>query len=125
MLTEIDITPQKDCVEVELSVECGLVQDVKAVKSKKSKKIKRYDMTLVLTLTSDHNFVDFRRISYAPLPSFLQCANLRLSTHALKENRSFEVTAKLTKPSQSIVVYISSVRSLSQERQSVQLKLLF
>ncbi|RPD80369.1 P-loop containing nucleoside triphosphate hydrolase protein [Lentinus tigrinus ALCF2SS1-7] len=92
-LSEIDVTTRQDGVEVELSVGCGLVpRDVKAAKSKKNKKAKRYDMTLVLTLTSDHNFVDFRRIS----------------THALKETRTFEITAKLTKPSQSIVVYISS-----------------
>ncbi|KAI0723937.1 P-loop containing nucleoside triphosphate hydrolase protein [Cerioporus squamosus] len=91
-LSEIDVSTRKDCVEVELSVECGLVLDLKAAKSKKNKKTKRYDMTLVLTLTSDHSFVDFRRIS----------------THALKETRTFEVTAKLTKPSQSVVVYISS-----------------
>ncbi|RDX56453.1 P-loop containing nucleoside triphosphate hydrolase protein [Lentinus brumalis] len=96
MLSEIDVSTRKDGVEVELSVQCGLLRDVKAAKSKKNKKTKRYDMTLVLTLTSDHNFVDFRRIS----------------THALKESRTFEVTAILTKPSQSVVVYISSAMDL-------------
>ncbi len=63
MLSEIDVSTREDGVEVELSVQCGLLRDVKAAKSKKNKKTKRYDMTLVLTLTSDHNFVDFRRIS--------------------------------------------------------------
>ncbi|KAH9857195.1 P-loop containing nucleoside triphosphate hydrolase protein [Lenzites betulinus] len=95
-ITEIDTTPQKDGVEVELSIDCGLVRDVKAPKTKKNKKQRRWDLTMVLTLTSDNNFVDFRRIS----------------TAALKENRTFEVTAKLTKPSQTIVVYMTSARDL-------------
>lgn len=62
-ITEIDITPQKDGVEVELSIDCSLLKDVKATKAKKNKKQKRWDMTMVLTLTSDNAFVDFRRIS--------------------------------------------------------------
>ncbi|KAI0372960.1 P-loop containing nucleoside triphosphate hydrolase protein [Pilatotrama ljubarskyi] len=91
-ITEIDVSTRKDGVEVALSVDCGLARDIKAPKWKKAKKQKRWDMTLVLTLTSDNAFIDFRRIS----------------TAALKESRVFEVTAKLTKPSQTVVVYVTS-----------------
>ena len=62
-VTEIDVSAQKDGVDVELSIECGLVREPRAQASKKNKKHKRHDMTTVLTLTSDNNFVDFRRIS--------------------------------------------------------------
>ncbi|KAI0780632.1 P-loop containing nucleoside triphosphate hydrolase protein [Trametes elegans] len=96
-IAELDVSPQEDGVDVELSIECGLTRDPKSAKSKKLKKQKRWDMTIVLTLTSDNDFVDFRRIS----------------TSALKENRTFEVAAKLTKPSQGITVYMTSARDLA------------
>ncbi|KAF7337997.1 ATP-dependent DNA helicase MER3 [Mycena venus] len=81
----------KDPVEVELSITCGLA--VEQSNGPKGKKLKgRTQMTAILTLTSDLEMVDFRRIP----------------TKALKDTRSFEVTAELTKPSQSIVVYITS-----------------
>ncbi|KAI0664683.1 P-loop containing nucleoside triphosphate hydrolase protein [Cubamyces menziesii] len=95
-ITESDISTQDDGVEVTLSMECGLVRDIKPSKAKKAKKQKRWDMTLVLTLTSDHTFIDFRRIS----------------TAALRESRTFEVSAILTKPSQSVLVYVTSARDL-------------
>ncbi|PIL24262.1 hypothetical protein GSI_14015 [Ganoderma sinense ZZ0214-1] len=63
-ISEIDVSPKKDGVEVELSIHCGLVQDLKTSSMKRSKKQKRRDMTIVLTLTSDSVFVDFRRISW-------------------------------------------------------------
>ncbi|KAI9069106.1 P-loop containing nucleoside triphosphate hydrolase protein [Trametes sanguinea] len=91
-ISEEDMSVQKDGVEVELSIECGLAQNMKNQKAKKGKKQRRWDMTLVLTLTSDNTFVDFRRIS----------------TVALKESRTFSVKASLTKPSQTIVVYVTS-----------------
>ncbi|KAI1794643.1 P-loop containing nucleoside triphosphate hydrolase protein [Ganoderma leucocontextum] len=91
-ISEVDVLSAKDGVEVELSIECGLVQDLKAPGWKKSKKQKRRDMTIMLTLTSDSAFVDFRRIS----------------TSALKDTKTFEVQTKLTKPSQSIIVYMTS-----------------
>ena len=65
-ITESYISTQDDGVEVTLSMECGLVRDIKPSKAKKAKKQKRWDMTLVLTLTSDHTFIDFRRISCVP-----------------------------------------------------------
>ena len=62
-MSEADLNIHQDGVNVMLSVECGLAQEVKVASWKKSKKQKRRDMTLVLMLTSDHAFVDFRRIS--------------------------------------------------------------
>ncbi len=51
----------KDPVEVELSITCGLaVEQSNAVKGKKLKG--RTQMTAILTLTSDLEMVDFRRI---------------------------------------------------------------
>ncbi|KAH9901512.1 P-loop containing nucleoside triphosphate hydrolase protein [Cubamyces lactineus] len=95
-ITESDMSTQDDGVEVTLSMECGLFRDTKPPRTKKAKKQKRWDMTLVLTLTSDNTFIDFRRIS----------------TAALRESRTFEVSAKLTKPSQSVIVYVTSARDL-------------
>ena len=63
-LCEIDVSKHIDAVEVELSIECGVVREGKVSGFKKSKKPKRYDQTVVLTLTSDNNFIDFRRISW-------------------------------------------------------------
>ncbi|KAI0748557.1 Sec63 Brl domain-containing protein [Daedaleopsis nitida] len=91
-LSEINVTTREEGVDVELAIECSLLRDIKSQHSRKSKKHKRHDMTMVLTLTSDNNFVDFRRIS----------------TSALKESRTFEITTRLTKPSQSIVVLVTS-----------------
>ena len=49
-------------IEVELSIECGLaVEQTTAVKLKKQKN-RSANMTAVLTLTSDLDLVDFRRI---------------------------------------------------------------
>ncbi|TFY71871.1 hypothetical protein EVG20_g1121 [Dentipellis fragilis] len=81
-------------VEIELTIECGLKAEGSATVAK-SKKYKPYalDYTSILTLTSDMELVDFRRIP----------------TKVLKSNsKSFSVTAQLTKPSQSVYVYISS-----------------
>ncbi|KII88121.1 hypothetical protein PLICRDRAFT_698570 [Plicaturopsis crispa FD-325 SS-3] len=78
-------------VEVELSIECTLkVDNPPGWKAKKVKK--GTDMTSVLTLTSDLDYIDFRRIP----------------TKSLKEPKTFEVVASLVKPSQSVVVLISS-----------------
>ncbi|KAF8205795.1 hypothetical protein K438DRAFT_2014648 [Mycena galopus ATCC 62051] len=78
-------------VELELSITCGLAaEQSSAPKAKKPKG--RIQMTAILTLTSDSEFIDFRRIP----------------TKALKDTKTFEVTAELTKPSQSVMVYITS-----------------
>jgi ATP-dependent DNA helicase HFM1/MER3 len=51
-------------VEIELSVECHLLTDQSAASVSKAKKQKNLasDMTTVLTLTSDLDFIDFQRI---------------------------------------------------------------
>ncbi|KAJ3930521.1 MAG: DEAD-domain-containing protein [Lentinula lateritia] len=79
-------------VDIELSVECGLLQEVGPSKSKKQKPSRFSHMTSVLTLTSDNQFVDFRRIP----------------TKALKEVKTFEICATLEKPSQTVIVSVSS-----------------
>jgi ATP-dependent DNA helicase HFM1/MER3 len=52
----------KSPVEIELSIECGLADgQAKAAKSKKLKG-RGMDMTAVMTMTSDMDLLDFRRI---------------------------------------------------------------
>ena len=64
-IDELEVTSSDGTspVEVELSVTCGLGDGsgTESAKSKKSKS-KFRDMTLVLTVTSDMDFVDFRKI---------------------------------------------------------------
>ncbi|EJD02191.1 P-loop containing nucleoside triphosphate hydrolase protein [Fomitiporia mediterranea MF3/22] len=78
-------------VSVELNIECHLVQALSG-RTKSRQKSRFLGMTTILTTTSDLDLVDFRRIS----------------TKALKDSRSFTVTAQLTKPSQSVCVLVSS-----------------
>ncbi|KIK97520.1 hypothetical protein PAXRUDRAFT_10143 [Paxillus rubicundulus Ve08.2h10] len=82
----------KSPVEVEISVECGLIFDDSAPRRVKKSKWGRTEMTTLLILTSDLAFVDFRRTA----------------TNGLKDKKEFIVIAQLTKPSQAINVYIAS-----------------
>ncbi|KAG2755826.1 P-loop containing nucleoside triphosphate hydrolase protein [Suillus brevipes Sb2] len=93
-LTEIKVSPSdgKSPVEVELSVECGLLLDKRASTGSKKQRRGGLDMTTLLTITSDFVFIDFRRIS----------------TKVLRERKSFVINAQLTRPSQTINVSISS-----------------
>ncbi|CCM03617.1 uncharacterized protein FIBRA_05759 [Fibroporia radiculosa] len=93
-INEIEVTTHggKKAVEVELLIECGLITDGTPGPKMKKAKNKFTDMTTVLTLTSDLDFIDFRRIP----------------TKALKETKTFTLNVELRKPSQSIVTYISS-----------------
>ncbi|VDB82695.1 unnamed protein product [Peniophora sp. CBMAI 1063] len=77
-------------VSVKLKVKCGLLLD-KGQKLK-SKSGRGYDATSVLSVTSDLDLIDYRRIP----------------TVALKDEREFTITAELEKPSQTVCVYISS-----------------
>ncbi|KAF5387525.1 hypothetical protein D9757_006602 [Collybiopsis confluens] len=79
----------KNPVRVDLTIQCGVTEETTKFKKPKGR---TSHMTSVLTLTSDNRFVDFRRIS----------------TKSLKETKTFEITATLEKPSQSIVIYIAS-----------------
>ncbi|EMD38220.1 hypothetical protein CERSUDRAFT_48078, partial [Gelatoporia subvermispora B] len=92
-ITEEEVTPSDGDrpVQVELSIRCAaLLSDPGHTKHKKNR-YRGSDTTTVLTLTSDHEFIDFRRIR----------------TKALAEPKEFTVSAELVKPSQSVVVYIS------------------
>jgi ATP-dependent DNA helicase HFM1/MER3 len=66
-ITEVDVRSSvgsQKPVEVELSVECSLVTDHFSAGPSKAKKHqgRGSNMTTVLTLTSDLDFIDFRRI---------------------------------------------------------------
>lgn len=50
-------------VEVELSIECGLLVE-SGTNAKRKKATRGVDMTVVLTHNSDLDFIDFRRIPY-------------------------------------------------------------
>lgn len=67
-------------------------------------------MTAVLTTTSDMDLLDFRRI---PWVSFIRISGVLSEiiyrTKALTERKTFEITAELTRPSQSVTVLITSV----------------
>ncbi|KAL6301584.1 P-loop containing nucleoside triphosphate hydrolase protein [Sparassis latifolia] len=92
-ITELSVTRGGGSkpVEVELSIDVGLVEEGISLKSKKSKG-KSADSTVVLTLTSDNDFIDFRRVP----------------TKLLKNSKTFTVSAELVKPSQSIIVQMAS-----------------
>lgn len=81
----------KGPIEVDISIDCSLLEPSQVIKVKRQKH-RVIDMTAVLTLTSTSDFIDFRRIP----------------TKVLKGRKTFEITANLTKPSQSIIVIISS-----------------
>jgi ATP-dependent DNA helicase HFM1/MER3 len=65
-VTEVDVTSSAGShkpVEVELSIDCSLVTDQSAGAPKaKKQKGRTSNMTIVLTLTSELDFIDFRRI---------------------------------------------------------------
>lgn len=58
---------------VEVLVECGVIEPPQSGSSNKKTKLKGGTFTSVLTMTSDDDFVDFRRIPY--VPSFLVVAH--------------------------------------------------
>ena len=60
--TDVTASDGTQPVEVELAIECVLLENNAPVQAQKTK-TKYRDTTLVLTVTSDLDFVDFRRIS--------------------------------------------------------------
>ncbi|KAJ1309146.1 hypothetical protein OPQ81_004819 [Rhizoctonia solani] len=92
LVEELSSTANKvaKTVEVELlvtvSVKCASLKDNHAPKGFDAR------VTSILTITSDNQFIDFRRIS----------------TKRLLESVNFIITAPLTKPSQEVVVTVSS-----------------
>ncbi|KAL0581143.1 ATP-dependent DNA helicase MER3, partial [Marasmius crinis-equi] len=91
---EVQSDGGKSPVEIVLGVTCGLEEETSEASSSKSKKTKsRYtNYTGVLTLTSDHQLLDFRRIP----------------TKGLKSVKQFDLEVSLEKPSQSVVIYMVS-----------------
>ncbi|KAK7467467.1 ATP-dependent DNA helicase MER3 [Stygiomarasmius scandens] len=90
---EVNVFGGKRPVEIDLLIECALVEEGSTANVKPKKPKGRYaDMTAVLSLTTDMDFIDFRRIP----------------TKVLKEAKTFEITATLEKPSQSVMVIITS-----------------
>lgn len=66
-VTELEVISNggKDPVQVNLSVECGLQVETSALSKAKKQKNRGMNMTAVLTVTSDMDFLDFRRIPWA------------------------------------------------------------
>ncbi|KAJ7074112.1 hypothetical protein C8F01DRAFT_1360827 [Mycena amicta] len=89
---EVHSNGGKDPVEIDLSITCGLEGAMTSSGKSKKQKGLRTQMTAIATLTSDLEFLDFRRIP----------------TKALKDNKTFEITVELTKPSQSVTVLVTS-----------------
>jgi ATP-dependent DNA helicase HFM1/MER3 len=100
-------------VDVEVDIQCSVSLDGTSSSKSKGQRGRLYqDMTYILTVTSDLDFIDFRRIPLSPLSQETIDYTLTKSSHstkALQDPKSFSVTAQLTKPSQSIWVYMSSV----------------
>jgi ATP-dependent DNA helicase HFM1/MER3 len=114
--TELEVRSNggRDPVEVDLSIECGLAMEMsKSIQRKKQKGRSSY-MTAVLTLTSDLDLIDFRRIPYVFSAGSSSHTDRQLySTKSLQSLRTYEATAILSKPSQSVVISIASVMSSS------------
>jgi ATP-dependent DNA helicase HFM1/MER3 len=100
-------------VDVEVDIHCSVtLGSASSSKSKGQKSRHDHDMTYILTVTSDLDFVDFRRIPLSDpqdMDHSFSTYKTPCSTKALQEPKSFSVTARLTKPSQSILVSMSSV----------------
>ncbi|KAF8997948.1 P-loop containing nucleoside triphosphate hydrolase protein [Hymenopellis radicata] len=94
--TDVRTSNGQQPVEIDLTIECGIEDDHGNSKTSKKSKGRSQNMTAILTLTSDMDLLDFRRIS----------------TKSLSEKKTFEITALLEKPSQSINIYISSEADL-------------
>lgn len=97
-------------VEVILEIKCGLSTELSKPQQKKGK-FRAYEMTSVLTVTSDNTFVDYRRISCVRPRGPPVDSNAPCRTRSLKDAKTFTVFAELTKPSQSLVTIIGSVRA--------------
>jgi len=98
-------------VEVTLEIQCGLGAELPKLLQKKTKG-RTYEMTSVLTVTSDNTFVDYRRIPYVHSKDSVWLGSDALCrTRSLKDVKTFKVFAELTKPSQTIVTIIGSVRT--------------
>ncbi|KAH9483965.1 ATP-dependent DNA helicase MER3 [Psilocybe cubensis] len=78
----------KSPVQVDLQIRCGLAEDKDSGFKIRKQRGRSFNMTSILTLTSDMDLVDLRRIP----------------TLALKTPKTFEVRVELGKPSQGVIV---------------------
>lgn len=98
-------------MEITLEIQCGLGVELPKPQQKKGKG-RMYEMTSVVTVTSDNTFVDYRRIPYVHSGGSIWLYSDTLNrTRSLMDTKTFTVFAELTKPSQSVVTIISSVRT--------------
>ena len=98
-------------MQVTLEIQCGLGVEQAKPQQKKGKG-RMYEMTSVLTVTSDNTFVDYRRIPYVYSQGVTFGQGLiYCRTRSLGDVKTFVVFAELTKPSQSVVAIIGSVRT--------------
>lgn len=65
-VTEVNVVPSdgQSPVEVELSIECGLLCDLTDAPQPRKGKLRFREATVVVTVTSDLDYVDFSRIPY-------------------------------------------------------------
>ncbi|KAG8734229.1 Sec63 [Ceratobasidium sp. 423] len=92
---------------VTVSAKCASTEDNRAHKGFDAR------VTSILTITSDNQFIDFRRIKWVqnthrPTPIRVIHNCCFLSTKRLLESVDFSITAPLTKPSQEVIVIVSS-----------------
>lgn len=105
-------TTSDNAVDVEVDIQCSVLLEGASLSKSKAQRSRHYhDMTYILTLTSDLDFIDFRRIPLSRSSGkwIIHTYDASRSTKALQDPKSFTVTAQLRKPSQSIWVYMSSV----------------
>ncbi|EIN07088.1 P-loop containing nucleoside triphosphate hydrolase protein [Punctularia strigosozonata HHB-11173 SS5] len=95
-ISEVEIRTKdgRGPVHVKLKVDCGRIlhEGTGSNHSRLKKARHRSDKTCILTMTSDHQFLDFRTIP----------------TKLLQGSKSFTVIASLIKPSQSVIISITS-----------------
>jgi hypothetical protein len=80
---EVRLNGRETPVEVTISIKCGLNVD-QTVNPNEKKQKNRFNMTSVLTLTSDMDFVDFRRIQWV----LVSCCFFHLFTYTTEQNLS-------------------------------------
>ena len=95
-----------------LEIYCRLLDD--DIQDKPGKETKRrtsrfLGMTSILTIMSDLDLVDYRRIPSVSIWPTSHLLHAISRTKALSKGKSFSITASLSKPSQSILVQVSPV----------------
>lgn len=104
-ITELEVKSNGgiDPVEVNLLIECELAKDSSKSLKMKNQKGRYSNTTAVLIMTSDFEFIDFRRITYAPprygrcsLSQFVSARNLSRSPEHMKPQPSSQSLVNLS-----------------------------